>query len=59
MERVFSSWQDIELTENHLKQIHRDLLGSRNTLKQRFRVLVERGHLTAHGAGRGAWYQLR
>lgn len=26
MELVFSSWADIPLTENHLKQLHRDLL---------------------------------
>jgi Fic family protein len=26
MELVFSSWQDITLTENHVKQLHRDLL---------------------------------
>lgn len=26
MERVFSSWRDITLTENHIKQLHRDLL---------------------------------
>lgn len=26
MERVFSSWQDITLTENHIRQLHRDLL---------------------------------
>lgn len=26
MELVFSSWQDITLTENHLRQLHRDLL---------------------------------
>ena len=26
MERVFTSWQDIVLTENHVKQLHRDLL---------------------------------
>jgi Fic family protein len=32
--------------------------GNRNTLKQHFRALVERGHLTQHGAGRGAWYGL-
>ena len=30
--------------------------GSRNTLKQHFRALVERGHLTQYGAGRGVWY---
>jgi hypothetical protein len=32
---------------------------SRNTLKLHFRTLVERGHLNQHGAGRGAWYDLR
>jgi predicted HTH transcriptional regulator len=29
---------------------------SRNTLKQHFRQLVEKGHLVMHGSGRGAWY---
>lgn len=32
---------------------------SRNTLKQHFRALVERGHLSQHGRGRGVWYELR
>jgi Fic family protein len=32
---------------------------SRNTLKEHFRTLVERGHLHQHGAGRGVWYELR
>ena len=32
---------------------------SRNTLKQHFRALVERGHLGLRGSGRGAWYELR
>jgi Fic family protein len=32
---------------------------SRNTLKQHFRVLVERGTLDQHGSGRGVWYSLR
>lgn len=31
---------------------------SRNTLKQHFRQLVEKGHLVLHGSGRGAWYAL-
>jgi Fic family protein len=36
------------------------LTGSnRNTLKQHFRTLVERGHLAPRGAGRGAWYEIR
>jgi Fic family protein len=32
---------------------------SRNTLKQHFRTLVERGTLQQHGSGRGVWYNLR
>jgi Fic family protein len=32
---------------------------SRNTLKQHFRTLVERGALNLHGSGRGVWYDLR
>jgi Fic family protein len=32
---------------------------SRNTLKQHFRALVERGTLSQHGRGRGVWYDLR
>jgi len=32
---------------------------SRNTLKQHFRALVERGTLTQRGGGRGVWYGLR
>lgn len=32
---------------------------SRNTLKQQFRQLVERGYLTRHGGGRTTWYTLR
>jgi len=32
---------------------------SRNTLKQHFRTLVERGTLNQHGSGRGVWYALR
>ena len=31
---------------------------SRNTLKQHFRQLLEKGHLVMHGRGRGAWYRL-
>jgi Fic family protein len=32
---------------------------SRNTLKQHFRKLVERGHLNQQGSGRGVWYALK
>ena len=31
---------------------------SRNTLKQQFRMLVERRHLVMHGGGRTTWYVL-
>lgn len=31
---------------------------SRNTLKQQFRQLVEKGHLVRHGGGRSTWYSL-
>jgi Fic family protein len=31
---------------------------SRNTLKEHFRRLVERGHLAQHGTGKGTWYAL-
>ena len=31
---------------------------SRNTLKQQFRQLVEKGHLAKHGGGRTTWYSL-
>lgn len=32
---------------------------NRNTLKLHFRGLVELGHLSLRGSGRGAWYELR
>lgn len=31
---------------------------SRNTLKEHFRQLHEKGHLSMHGSGRGTWYAL-
>lgn len=31
---------------------------SRNTLKEHFRQLLEKGHLAMHSSGRGAWYSL-
>ncbi len=53
----------MEFTREHGRVTMADairLTGSnRNTLKQHLRTLVDRGHLTAHGAGRGAWYELR
>ncbi len=32
---------------------------SRNTLKEHFRLLAEKGHLAMHGKGRGVWYSLK
>jgi Fic family protein len=32
---------------------------SRNTLKEHFRLLVEKGHLAMHGKARGVWYSPR
>ena len=31
---------------------------SRNTLKEHFRALLEKGHLVLRGKGRGSWYEL-
>jgi hypothetical protein len=31
---------------------------SRNTLKDYFRSLLEKQHLTRHGSGKGSWYVL-
>lgn len=31
---------------------------SRNTIKEHLKALIGQGHLTLHGAGRGAWYGL-
>jgi hypothetical protein len=33
-------------------------MGERNTVKDHLKALVGQGHLTLHGAGRGAWYGL-
>ena len=33
--------------------------GNRNTIKHHLRKLVERGHLSQQGSGRGVWYELR
>ena len=31
---------------------------SRNTLKEHFRTLLEKRHISKHGAGKGTWYSL-
>ena len=57
------SLQIIEFTREHGRVTIGEAVkltgASRNTLKQHFRMLVERGHLNQHGSGRGVWYELR
>ena len=56
------SLQIVEFTREHGRITMGDAMrltgGNRNTLKQHFRALVERGQLGLHGAGRGVWYEL-
>jgi Fic family protein len=56
------SLQIIEFAREHGRITMADAIrltgSSRNTLKQHFRNLVDRGHLQGHGSGRGAWYGL-
>jgi Fic family protein len=55
--------QIVELAREHgrvrMGEVIRLTGASRNTLKEHFRALVERGHLNQRGAGRGVWYELR
>lgn len=57
------SLQIVEFVREHGRITMGDAIrltdGNRNTLKQHFRALVEQGHLSQHGAGRGVWYELR
>ncbi len=57
------SLQIVELAREHGRVTIGDAIRltgvSRNTLKQHFRKLVEHGHLTQQGSGRGVWYELR
>lgn len=57
------SLQIVEFAREHGRVTIGDAINltgaSRNTLKQHFRALVERGTLNQHGSGRGVWYVLR
>ena len=57
------SLQIVEFAREHGRVTMADAIrltgSSRNTLKQHFRALAERGHLSQRGAGRGAWYEIR
>ena len=55
--------QIVEFAREHgrvrIGEVIRLTAASRNTLKQHFRALVERGTLSQQGSGRGVWYALR
>jgi Fic family protein len=57
------SLQIVEFAREHGRVTMGDVIrltgANRNTLKQHFRALVERGQLKQQGAGRGVWYELR
>jgi Fic family protein len=57
------SLQIVEFAREHGRVTMGDAIrltgGSRNTLKQHFRALVERGHLGQQGSGRGVWYRMK
>ena len=57
------SLQIVEFAREHGRVTIGDVIkltgASRNTLKAHFRNLVERGHLSQQGRGRGVWYALR
>lgn len=57
------SLQIVEFTREHGRITIGEAIkltgANRNTLKQHFRTLVERGHLNQQGGGRGVWYELR
>ena len=50
METVFANWQDIPLTENHIKQLHRDLLQySSKDERHRGEYKTQPNHVEAFG----------
>jgi Fic family protein len=55
--------QIVEFSREHGRVTMGDAIkltgASRNTLKQHFRMLIERGHLQLRGGGRSTWYELR
>jgi predicted HTH transcriptional regulator len=57
------SLQIVEFAREHGRITMGDAIkltgGNRNTLKQHFRALVERGNLNRQGSRRGVWYELR
>jgi len=59
MEMIFSHWDDIDLTENHIKQLHRDLLkysGKDDRHRGKYKTLPN--HVEAFG-NQGPRYRTR
>lgn len=56
------SLQIVEYAREHGRVTISDMVAltgtSRNTIKQHLRQLMEKGHLSMRGSGRGAWYAL-
>ena len=56
------SMRIVEFAREHGRVTINDIVkltgASRNTLKDHFRKLNEKGHLVLHGSGRGTWYSL-
>jgi Fic family protein len=56
------SLQIVAVVREHGRTTMSDIVqvtgANRNTIKHHLRSLVERGHLSQHGRGRGAWYQV-
>jgi Fic family protein len=56
------SVQILDYTRNHGRVTIGDIIritgANRNTLKEHFRRLIELGHLTRYGIGKGSWYTL-
>lgn len=57
------SLQSVEFARDHGRVTMSEAIkltgAGRNTLKQHFRALVERGTLNQRGSGRGVWYDMR
>lgn len=52
METIFAQWEDIALTENHIKQLHRDLLQySSKDERHRGEYKLHNNHVEAFGPG--------
>jgi Fic family protein len=55
METIFANWQDIPLTENHVKQLHRDLLQySSKDERHRGEYKTHTNHVEAFGPDSGS-----